>query len=713
MLAQSRLLSFQIGHARIEQKSPRELKQRLFSPLRRRDRGRDAREKKSSGKVAATAIPAAKAAIETMTARRFILAMIVAKRAAGLKSGAMRIPEEFIRDLAARADLAAIVGARVQLRRSGKRLLGLCPFHPEKTPSFHVSPEKGMFHCFGCGAHGDAIGFFMQKENLDFIAAVEALARECGVEVPRESSPRELASAPLTAVLRAATAHFMGELAKSEKTLEYVRQRGIGEETASAFRLGFAPPGWERIVKKLGREHSPKILVEAGLARASEEGRVYDYFRDRLMFPILSPRREPLGFGGRALGDDPAKYLNSPETPLFHKSRVLFGLPQAIDAVRQTRRVIVVEGYMDVVGLFENGIRNGVATMGTAATEAQAAILTRLADEIVFAFDGDDAGRRAARKALENFLPALRDGKSVSFMMLPKGEDPDSVARAQGGDGFLRLLKNAVGLGDFWVDSLWGEFESLPTAEARKSAFLRRGGEMLRAVREAPYLRQALLARLAEKASIPAAGIETAMRNARHIAAPAAAPTRRARQSPKHSRADFVAQSVFSDFAFFVASPRFAASNRRRAVAARRFAARGGDDGVFGGANAAGQSAQFGGGFARQPLRCARRRSRGRRRPARRRSRTRPLARRLRRAPRKHARRAQSELRRIDRKGASGAIIGVLPNSIDDDQANHRQASLPRARRGENRNEKNRRQNRRRRSDGEKTVSPESRKTGR
>ena len=383
----------------------------------------------------------------------------------------MRIPEEFIRDLAARADLAAIVGARVQLRRSGKRLFGLCPFHPEKTPSFHVSPEKGMFHCFGCGAHGDAIGFFMQKENLDFIAAVEALARECGVEVPRESSPRELASAPLTAVLRAATAHFMGELAKSEKTLEYVRQRGIGEETASAFRLGFAPPGWERIVKKLGREHSPKILVEAGLARASEEGRVYDYFRDRLMFPILSPRREPLGFGGRALGDDAAKYLNSPETPLFHKSRVLFGLPQAIEAVRQTRRVIVVEGYMDVVGLFENGIRNGVATMGTAATEAQAAVLTRLADEIVFAFDGDDAGRRAARKALENFLPALRDGKSVSFMTLPKGEDPDSVARAQGGDGFLRLLKNAVGLGDFWVDSLWGEFESLPTAEARKSAF--------------------------------------------------------------------------------------------------------------------------------------------------------------------------------------------------------------------------------------------------
>ena len=464
----------------------------------------------------------------------------------------MRIPEEFIRDLAARADLAAIVGARVQLRRSGKRLLGLCPFHPEKTPSFHVSPEKGMFHCFGCGAHGDAIGFFMQKENLDFIAAVEALARECGVEVPRESSPRELASAPLTAVLRAATAHFMGELAKSEKTLEYVRRRGIGEETASAFRLGFAPPGWDRIVKKLGREHSPKVLVEAGLARASEEGRVYDYFRDRLMFPILSPRREPLGFGGRALGDDPAKYLNSPETPLFHKSRVLFGLPQAIDAVRQTRRVIVVEGYMDVVGLFENGIRNGVATMGTAATEAQAAILTRLADEIVFAFDGDDAGRRAARKALENFLPALRDGKSVSFMMLPKGEDPDSVARAQGGDGFLRLLKNAVGLGDFWVDSLWGEFESLPTAEARKSAFLRRGGEMLRAVREAPYLRQALLARLAEKASIPAAGIETAMRNARHIAAPAAAAQPAARDNLQNIRARISSRSQFFRILLFL-----------------------------------------------------------------------------------------------------------------------------------------------------------------
>ena len=464
----------------------------------------------------------------------------------------MRIPEEFIRDLAARADLAAIVGARVQLRRSGKRLLGLCPFHPEKTPSFHVSPEKGMFHCFGCGAHGDAIGFFMQKENLDFIAAVEALARECGVEVPRESSPRELASAPLTAVLRAAAAHFMGELAKSEKTLEYVRQRGIGEETASAFRLGFAPPGWERIVKKLGREHSPKILVEAGLARASEEGRVYDYFRDRLMFPILSPRRDPLGFGGRALGDDPAKYLNSPETPLFHKSRVLFGLPQAIESVRQTRRVIVVEGYMDVVGLFENGIRNGVATMGTAATEAQAAVLTRLADEIVFAFDGDDAGRRAARKALENFLPALRDGKSVSFMMLPKGEDPDSVARAQGGDGFLRLLKNAVGLGDFWVDSLWGEFESLPTAEARKSAFLRRGGEMLRAVREAPYLRQALLARLAEKASIPAAGIETAMRNARHIAAPAAAAQPAARDNLQNIRARISSRSQFFRILLFL-----------------------------------------------------------------------------------------------------------------------------------------------------------------
>ena len=464
----------------------------------------------------------------------------------------MRIPEEFIRDLAARADLAAIVGARVQLRRSGKRLLGLCPFHPEKTPSFHVSPEKGMFHCFGCGAHGDAIGFFMQKENLDFIAAVEALARECGVEVPRESSPRELASAPLTAVLRAATAHFMGELAKSEKTLEYVRRRGIGEETASAFRIGFAPPGWERIVKKLGREHSPKILVEAGLARTSEEGRVYDYFRDRLMFPILSPRREPLGFGGRALGDDPAKYLNSPETPLFHKSRVLFGLPQAIESVRQTRRVIVVEGYMDVVGLFENGIRNGVATMGTAATEAQAAVLTRLADEIVFAFDGDDAGRRAARKALENFLPALRDGKSVSFMTLPKGEDPDSVARAQGGDGFLRLLKNAVGLGDFWVDSLWGEFESLPTAEARKSAFLRRGGEMLRAVREAPYLRQALLARLAEKASIPAAGIETAMRNARHIAAPAAAAQPVARDNIQNIRARISSRSQFFRILLFL-----------------------------------------------------------------------------------------------------------------------------------------------------------------
>ncbi len=380
------------------------------------------------------------------------------------------IPNHFVQELLNRVDIVDVIDAAVPLKKAGANYIACCPFHGEKTPSFTVSPTKQFYHCFGCGAHGTAIGFLMEYQGLGFVEAVEDLAKKIGVQVPQETrdTPRTPRAAPnLYEVMRRASVYYRGELKKSQRAIAYLKGRGLSGEIAARFQIGYAPPGWQAL-REVFDDYETGPLAAVGLTIRNDEGRFYDRFRDRVMFPIHDQRGQVIGFGGRVLSgdDDGPKYLNSPETPLFQKGQELYGLFLARQAIRAAGRVVVVEGYMDVVALAQHGIEYAVATLGTATTPLHIAKLTRQTDDIVFCFDGDAAGRKAAWRAAMNALPAVTDGLKLSFLFLPSEHDPDTYVREFGRDGFEAALSNALALSGYLIQEL-SERHELGTPEGR------------------------------------------------------------------------------------------------------------------------------------------------------------------------------------------------------------------------------------------------------
>jgi DNA primase len=371
-----------------------------------------------------------------------------------------KIPQQFIDELMTRIDIVDVIDARVPLKKGGRDYMACCPFHSEKTPSFSVSQTKQFYHCFGCGAHGTAIGFLMEYDHLGFVDAVQELAGRVGLTVPREAlaAADDSGNQELYDILEQAAGYYRRQLREhggAARAVEYLKKRGLSGEIAATFAIGYAPPGWDNILKALGGDAQRELLLlRAGLLIDKPEGGRYDRFRDRIMFPIHDRRGRIIGFGGRVLDDSTPKYLNSPETPVFHKGRELYGLYLARNRVRHLTRLLVVEGYMDVVALGQYDINYAVATLGTATTSDHLEQLYRATPEVVFCFDGDRAGRAAAWRALETALPILREGRQARFLFLPDGEDPDSMVRKEGKERFEARLVDAMPLSTFFFDEL-------------------------------------------------------------------------------------------------------------------------------------------------------------------------------------------------------------------------------------------------------------------
>jgi len=404
------------------------------------------------------------------------------------------IPDSFKQDLLNRVDIVDVVSRYVRLKKGGANFLGLCPFHNEKTPSFTVSPAKQFYHCFGCGVHGNAIGFLMAYGSLGYVDALKELAAAAGMQVPEpqprtpEEAERRQREPDLVATMEKAMHFYRAQLKGSPRAIEYLKGRGLSGEIAARFRLGYAPDDWQGL--KAGFEdYSLASLVECGLV-IENEGKRYDRFRDRVMFPIFNARGAVVGFGGRVVGSGEPKYLNSPETPLFEKGRELYGLLQAREAIRAAGRVLVVEGYMDVVALAQFGVGYAVATLGTATTPVHVAKLLRLADELVFCFDGDAAGRKAAWRALEVSLPLAPDHKPLRFLFLPEGEDPDSFVRRHGAATLEQRVREAETLSQFLLSQLRAEAD-FATAEGR-ARFVAMARPHLENITVAPALRMQL-----------------------------------------------------------------------------------------------------------------------------------------------------------------------------------------------------------------------------
>ena len=378
-----------------------------------------------------------------------------------------RIPQAFIDEIVARADIVEVINARVPLKKSGREFKACCPFHNEKSPSFWVSPDKQFYHCFGCGAHGTVIGFLMQYEKMDFVDAVADLAQRAGMELPREAgAARETGGADLHDLMSRASRFFEQNLADQPRAHQYLRYRGIDAATQAKFTLGFATDSWDALLKRLGAdEDERRRLLQVGLVierdtRGGERAAgFYDRFRDRLMFPIRDSRGRVIAFGGRIIDQGEPKYLNSPETPLFHKGRELYGLYEARQARSDFKRLMIVEGYMDVVRLHQAGITYAVATLGTATTQEHLNKIFRMTSELVFCFDGDRAGRQAAWRALENALPLAEDGREFRFIFLPEGHDPDTLVAAEGKEAFEERLKTAIPLSEYLVQHLSAEVD--------------------------------------------------------------------------------------------------------------------------------------------------------------------------------------------------------------------------------------------------------------
>ncbi|RUO19813.1 DNA primase [Aliidiomarina haloalkalitolerans] len=374
------------------------------------------------------------------------------------------IPKDFIQDLVARADVVSVVDSRVRLKKAGRNYQACCPFHNEKTPSFSVAPDKQFYHCFGCGAHGNALDFIMEFDGLEFPDAVEELASMLGLEVPREQRPgtkpgRDRAEIEDDFELMEKCARFFSnqlrEHPNRERVVEYLKGRGLSGEIVRDFGIGYAPEQWDAVLREFGRTPDlQKQLLALKMITENDRGKRFDFFRDRIMFPIRDRRGRVVGFGGRVLDKGEPKYLNSPETRLFHKGRELYGFFEMRQKHRDLDRVIIVEGYMDVVALAQFGVTNAVAALGTAATSDHLQLLFRQAKQVICCFDGDRAGRDAAWRALENALPLLRDGTDLQFLFLPDGEDPDTIVRAEGAEGFQQRLDNAQSFREYFFDHL-------------------------------------------------------------------------------------------------------------------------------------------------------------------------------------------------------------------------------------------------------------------
>jgi DNA primase len=442
------------------------------------------------------------------------------------------IPNDFIQTLLARVDIVQVIDRHIALKKAGANFAACCPFHSEKTPSFTVSPTKQFYHCFGCGAHGTAIGFLMEFAGKSFPDAVEELARDAGLEVPRVVSPAAEAqraqTEDLSALLLTAAQFYRAGLKESPRAIEYLKGRGLTGAIASRFGIGYAPDDWQPLAAAF-RDYQSKALETAGLVITGEGGKRYDRFRDRIMFPIHDTRGRVIGFGGRILDAGEPKYLNSPETPVFAKGRELYGLLQARQAIRTADKVVVVEGYMDVVALAQHGVEYAVATLGTSTTPLHAQKLFRLTDTVVFCFDGDEAGRRAAWRALENALPVLTDGKQARFLLLPEGEDPDDAIRGRGREAFEALVESATPLSEFLVAELTQRF---PPVSAEGRAALINAAKPLLAELSAPVLAVLLRRRLGEVAGLSEAELARLLPGAARANAVAATPSPATRSAP-------------------------------------------------------------------------------------------------------------------------------------------------------------------------------------
>ena len=413
------------------------------------------------------------------------------------------IPNDFIQTLLSRVDVVDVVDRYVPLKKAGTNFVACCPFHSEKTPSFTVSPTKQFYHCFGCGAHGTAISFLMEFGGKPFPDAVEELARDAGLEVPRTQSSPAPADRDevldLSGVLLQAAKFYRHQLKESEQAIAYLKGRGLSGPVAARFGIGYAPDDWQPLARAFP-DYQSKVLETAGLVIAGDAGKRYDRFRDRIMFPIHDGSGRVIGFGGRILDKGEPKYLNSPETPLFSKGRELYGMFQARPAIRAAGKVVVVEGYMDVVALAQHGVEFAVATLGTATTPTHAQKLFRVTDTVIFCFDGDEAGRRAAWRALENTLSVLADGKDARFLFLPDGADPDDYIRQRGKSAFEALLDEATPLSDFLLRELAARH---PPRSAEGRAALVNAAKPLLAQLTAPVFGALLRQQLAELAGLP------------------------------------------------------------------------------------------------------------------------------------------------------------------------------------------------------------------
>jgi DNA primase len=453
----------------------------------------------------------------------------------------MAIPESFIQDLLNRADIIDVIDASVPLKKAGANYAACCPFHNEKTPSFTVSPTKQFYHCFGCGAHGTALGFMMEYQGLGFVDAVHELAKRVGMTVPEETRGTQDIEAKKAAVgmqeaLQLALGFYKAELRKSEKAIAYLKGRGLSGEVAAKFQIGYAPSGWQNLAAVMP-DYQSEVLVQAGLVITNDQGKRYDRFRDRIMFPIHDQKGQVIGFGGRVLGSDGddvgPKYLNSPETPLFQKGHELYGLFLSRRAIREAGRVLVVEGYMDVVALAQYGIGYAVAALGTATTPYHITKLMRQTDDIVFCFDGDAAGRKAAWRAAMNSLPALTDGLKLSFLFLPPEHDPDSYVREHGREGFETALKSALPLSQYLLQSL-SEANDMQSQEGRVR-FLNEAEPILKQI-QAPALSLLLRKRCAELAGVTLGELESLLHLGQSAARKPNAPARSVRKPPTLAR---------------------------------------------------------------------------------------------------------------------------------------------------------------------------------
>ncbi len=449
------------------------------------------------------------------------------------------IPESFIQELLARTDIVEIIDRVVPLKKAGANYAACCPFHKEKSPSFTVSPAKQFYHCFGCGAHGTSIGFLMEHQGLSFPDAIEELARHCGLTVPQEDNDRAFRKPAIGSeegpslldVMLKAHKYYRDELKKSPRAIEYLKGRGLTGEIAARFGIGYAPEGWQNL-RSVFPEYdntSFQALIKDGLVIENEQKRRYDRFRDRIMFPILDQKGQVIAFGGRILDQGEPKYLNSPETPLFEKGREVFGLPQARETCRQTDTVIVVEGYMDVVALAQHGIGNAVATLGTATTTTHIRKLLRMVDRVVFCFDGDAAGRKAAWRALENSLEALAEQKVLAFAFLPPEHDPDSYVRDLGKEAFQAAIDRATPLSEFLLQTLTSHVD-LSSAEGR-AKLLAEAKPLLQKI-PTPMLRLQIVKLLADKTGLQPAEVERGCELQRQSIPKQEVPARAPRQAP-------------------------------------------------------------------------------------------------------------------------------------------------------------------------------------